>query len=194
MFRKVALDRLSSPEELDQLPRVTSPRSWLALLALGILLAVALAWSGFATIPITVTGRGVLAPGDPAGPPLQAILFVAPDDGARLQPGLPVQLAPGPIRPEAYGLLLGTVRSVAARPVTQRELAADLGNDAFAQTLAAAGQIVAVRVDLLPDPGTPSGYRWAAGAGPPLQLQAGMISEGRITVGEQRPINLVIPP
>ena len=43
MFRKVALDRLSSPEELDQLLRVTTSRSWLALLGLGGLLAVALA-------------------------------------------------------------------------------------------------------------------------------------------------------
>ena len=36
LFRKVSLDRLSSPEQLDQLLRVTDPKSWLGLFAVGI--------------------------------------------------------------------------------------------------------------------------------------------------------------
>ena len=39
IFRKVALERLSSPEQLDQLMQVTSPKGWLALAGLGALLA-----------------------------------------------------------------------------------------------------------------------------------------------------------
>jgi hypothetical protein len=34
LFRQAALERLSSPEQLDQLVRVTHPLGWLALLAL----------------------------------------------------------------------------------------------------------------------------------------------------------------
>ena len=37
MFREVALERLSTPEQLDQVMRVTSPAAWLALVALAIL-------------------------------------------------------------------------------------------------------------------------------------------------------------
>jgi HlyD family secretion protein len=60
IFRKVALERLSSPEQLDQLMEVTSPRSWLALAGLGALLATALTWGVFGTIPTEAAGEGIL--------------------------------------------------------------------------------------------------------------------------------------
>jgi HlyD family secretion protein len=60
LFRKESLDRLSSPERLDQLMQVVSPRSWLPLVTLGSLVGVAVIWSIYGRIPITVEGRGVL--------------------------------------------------------------------------------------------------------------------------------------
>jgi HlyD family secretion protein len=60
LFRKESLERLSSPERLDQLMQVVSPKSWLPLTALGSLVLVALTWGIYGRIPITVEGRGVL--------------------------------------------------------------------------------------------------------------------------------------
>jgi HlyD family secretion protein len=60
IFRKVALERLSSPEQLDQLMQVTTPKGWLALTALGVLLLTALAWGVFGSIPTEATGEGIL--------------------------------------------------------------------------------------------------------------------------------------
>ncbi|MCU0535079.1 MAG: NHLP bacteriocin system secretion protein [Hydrococcus sp. Prado102] len=60
LFRKTSIERLSSPERLDQLMRVVSPRSWLPLLALSGLVASSVVWSIYGRIPITVEGRGVL--------------------------------------------------------------------------------------------------------------------------------------
>lgn len=60
LFRKESLERLSSPERLDQLMKVVGPKSWLPLTALGSLVVVALIWSVYGRIPITVEGRGVL--------------------------------------------------------------------------------------------------------------------------------------
>ena len=40
IFRKSALDRMASPEQLDALMRITSPRGWIALLTIGFLLLV----------------------------------------------------------------------------------------------------------------------------------------------------------
>jgi HlyD family secretion protein len=60
LFRKAALDRLSSPEELDQLMQVTNPRAWLALMALGLLLLAAILWSIFGVIPTRISGKGIL--------------------------------------------------------------------------------------------------------------------------------------
>src|SRR5258707_4855214 len=63
LFRKVALERLSSPEQLDQLMRVTTPRAWLGLIGLGGLLIVILLWSIFGTIESAETGQGILIRG-----------------------------------------------------------------------------------------------------------------------------------
>jgi len=60
IFRKVALERLSSPEQLDQLMQVTNPRGWLALLALLALLFAALLWGFFGTIPTEAQGTGIV--------------------------------------------------------------------------------------------------------------------------------------
>lgn len=60
IFRKVALERLSSPEQLDQLMQVTDPKGWLALGALGVLLAASLAWGVFGSIPTEARGEGIL--------------------------------------------------------------------------------------------------------------------------------------
>ncbi|MEO8304963.1 MAG: NHLP bacteriocin system secretion protein [Betaproteobacteria bacterium] len=60
IFRKVALERLSSPEQLDQLMRVISPLSWLALLPLMGLILVALMWGWFGSVPTKVFGKCLL--------------------------------------------------------------------------------------------------------------------------------------
>jgi HlyD family secretion protein len=60
IFRKVALERLSSPEQLDQLMHVTDARGWIALVALGALLAAGIAWGFVGSLPDTVPGVGIL--------------------------------------------------------------------------------------------------------------------------------------
>ncbi len=60
IFRKVALERLSSPEQLDQLVQITNPRGWLALGALGAILVAALGWGVWGSIPAEATGEGIL--------------------------------------------------------------------------------------------------------------------------------------
>lgn len=60
LFRKVALERLSSPEQLDQLLTVTSPRGWLALTGLTALLTAAVLWGIFGSVPTKVRGECIL--------------------------------------------------------------------------------------------------------------------------------------
>ncbi|MFQ3614168.1 MAG: NHLP bacteriocin system secretion protein, partial [Cyanobacteriota bacterium] len=60
LFRKESLERLSSPEQLDQLLQVVNPRDWLPLGCLAALVGAGLMWSIFGRIPLTVSGQGVL--------------------------------------------------------------------------------------------------------------------------------------
>ncbi|MGM0379455.1 MAG: NHLP bacteriocin system secretion protein [Bacillota bacterium] len=64
IFRKVSLDRLSSPEALDQLMTVTTPRAWISLIAIGAILFSAIIWGFFGNIPIKTYGEGILISSD----------------------------------------------------------------------------------------------------------------------------------
>jgi HlyD family secretion protein len=57
LFRKVAMDRLSSPEELDSLLQVTSAEGWLALTGICTLIAAIVLWSIFGELPIKVSAE-----------------------------------------------------------------------------------------------------------------------------------------
>ncbi len=61
LFRKEALERVASPEQLDQLVKVASPKRWFSLFALGSLVAAGCAWSLLGRIPIIVKGQGGMA-------------------------------------------------------------------------------------------------------------------------------------
>jgi HlyD family secretion protein len=60
IFRKVSLDRLSSPEQLDQVMQVTTLRGWLALGAISLLLLTALVWGVVGSVGERVAGSGIL--------------------------------------------------------------------------------------------------------------------------------------
>ncbi len=60
IFREEALERLSSPEQLDQVMHVTPLRAWLALIALAVVVVAAVVWGILGTIPIEVSGQGLL--------------------------------------------------------------------------------------------------------------------------------------
>ncbi len=62
IFRKTSLERLSSPEQLDYLMQVTTPKGWYALWTLCGLIALALIWSVFGSIPTTISGPAIIMP------------------------------------------------------------------------------------------------------------------------------------
>jgi len=63
LFRKSAVEKLSSPEQLDVMMQVTSPKGWMALLGVSILLVFVVIWSVVGQIGIKVDGDGLLIRG-----------------------------------------------------------------------------------------------------------------------------------
>ncbi len=60
IFRDVSLDRLSSPDELDRLLKVTDSKAWIAQFAIFGLLGLALVWGYEGRLPSVVNGQGVI--------------------------------------------------------------------------------------------------------------------------------------
>ena len=193
MFRKVALDRLSSPEELDQLSRITSPRAWLGLAAIAGLLLVLLAWSILATIPTFVGGEGALAESTGDAGRLEAVLFTPIADAGKIRPGMEARVALVTAPEEEFGYLLGAVASVAELPADEEGLRRVLRNDVLVQSSMAQGAMVEVRVALMPELAGSGGYRWSSPRGREVSPRTGTPITGQVTVARQRPIRYVIP-
>src|SRR5262245_4784093 len=60
LFRKASIDRLSSPEELDQVIRISNSGSWTALLAIFLLCGAASVWAVSSALPTTAFGQGLI--------------------------------------------------------------------------------------------------------------------------------------
>jgi hypothetical protein len=52
IFRKKSMERISSPESLNDYIRVTTPSVWIVLTAIVLLLAGMIAWSVFGTVEV----------------------------------------------------------------------------------------------------------------------------------------------
>ena len=60
LFRKSALDRLASAEQLDELVTVTDGRGWVATLGLCVMAGALVTWGFLGRIPTEVTAREIL--------------------------------------------------------------------------------------------------------------------------------------
>lgn len=127
LFRQEALERLSSPEQLDQLVEVVSPKAWLPLSALGFLVLTAGIWSIFGRLPLNVSGQGVLVR------PRDVVQFQSPSSGSlmvwQVQPGDTVEA----------GQVLGTIDQSQVQQQLQQE------QDKLADLLAQTGETAEVK-------------------------------------------------
>lgn len=60
LFREKAVSKLVSPEQIDRLLVVMTPKGWIALITLFGLILAALIWAIVGQIPISVVGKGIL--------------------------------------------------------------------------------------------------------------------------------------
>ncbi|KUO64316.1 MAG: hypothetical protein APF84_09775 [Gracilibacter sp. BRH_c7a] len=311
VFREVSLQRLSSPEQLDQLMSVTSPRAWLALLGVAAILLTALMWGIFGSIPNTTSGEGILiksggvlnithssggqirdikveagdivkrgdvvaridrhelveqitaleeqleqvrisevesevkqikdkelndqinklrteleiestivAPedgrvievdismGEIVQPgmhlisieregdtvrDLEVVMYVPAEEGKQILPGMTAHISPTTVKKEEYGFMIGRVISVSEFPETAQGMMVTLGSQELVARLSRNSAPIEVRVELITDRSTVSGYKWSSLYGPPITIDTGTLCTGTVTISSQPPIRLVIP-
>ena len=124
---------------------------------------------------------------------LEAVLYVPAEDGKRLRPGMPVQLAPTTFKREEFGTVRARVTAVSDFPATQEGMMRTLANANLVQALSGGDAPYEVYASLEIDPDTPTGYAWSSSRGPDAALQSGTVATATIAVEEQRPLALVIP-
>ncbi|MDF2672251.1 MAG: bacteriocin system secretion protein [Clostridiales bacterium] len=307
LFRKVSLDKLSSPEQLDELIKVTSTKAWFALMAIGCILISAIVWGFFGSVPTKISGQGILInnggvfsvqhhtsgqvidirfklgdmvkkgdviarieipelvekinllqsnlvdmesnqqmksskykevekeikglreqldyksqilsqidgrilevkiskgsiiqPGESlltleqsgGTVKMEAVIYVPVEQGGRIHPGMEVQISPTIVNKEEYGFMLGRVISISEYPATTQSMLQTLGNENLVSMLAGQGAPLMVRIDLIPDSRTESGYRWSSPSGPHMVFHSGTLIESEVIINREKPIGKVIP-
>lgn len=63
-FRKSALEKLSTPEKLDQLIKVTNRKAWIALLTVALIIGTAVVWSIFGKVKTKIDVVGIIQGGE----------------------------------------------------------------------------------------------------------------------------------
>ncbi len=89
-------NRLSSPEQLDDYLKVTSPKVWVLLAAIVLLLAGLLLWGGFTTVESYATGTARAVGGE------LVVTFDDAEKADRVQPGMQVEI--GDVRAEVLAV------------------------------------------------------------------------------------------
>lgn len=85
IFRQKSVDRVSSPEELDKYLKVTSPRVWVVLIGIIIILIGVIAWGSFGKLKTYANVGCVIEKG-------QAYCYVNETDGAKLTIGMSIEI------------------------------------------------------------------------------------------------------
>jgi HlyD family secretion protein len=150
-------------------------------------------------VEVKISTGSVLAVGtavveiESEGNKLEAMIYIPPDQGKRIKPGMQVQLEPSTVKREEFGMMLGIVETVSDFPMTPQGMTAVLHNETLVTRFSHDGAPYAAKVVLEQDASTTTGYRWAVGNGPNLRLTSGTLTRAEITTRHQRPLDLVIP-
>lgn len=126
-------------------------------------------------------------------PVFDVVAYISPGDGKRIAPDMEIQVVPATVKAEEYGIMQGKVVSVSEFPVSHQDILNVIENPEFTQIFLKRGAPIEVRVNLIIDPNTPSGFRWSSADGPPMKIHPGTLCSVYAVVRRQSPVSLVIP-
>lgn len=89
--------------------------------------------------------------------------------------------------------MVGIVETASDYPVTPEGLRRVLRNQRLIEELTGESAPIEVRVTLIEDPETPSGFKWSSSEGPPMKVFSGTICSANVTVETKKPISYVLP-
>lgn len=124
---------------------------------------------------------------------IEAVIYMQPDKGKQVKPGLEIQISPSTVKREEYGFILGLVTEVSEFPATRERMMSTLENSTLVQALSYGSAPIEVHADMIPSSKTYSGYQWSSSDGPAIRISAGTICSASVTVEKKAPVEFVIP-
>ncbi len=125
--------------------------------------------------------------------PIEALVYFSGADGKKLTPGMKIGLVPGTVKQEEYGYIVGIIMEVSEFPVSDNYLNSSLQNTALVNTFRQIMNPIEVKVSIVPDPNSYSGYKWSSSNGPKQKIGSGFICDASVITEAHRPISILIP-
>lgn len=140
-----------------------------------------------------VVANQVVALIEQGGGELQLYGYFPVGQAKRVSAGMLANVTPTSVESDIYGSIRGSVTEVGALAETAEGVQSIVGNESVVQQIMAAGPPIQIVVSLERDPATVSGLKWSSSVGPPIPITPGTMANVRVTVRNDRPVDLVVP-
>lgn len=117
LFNKSSVEKISSPEKMNDYIQVANPSTWMILAAALILLAAVLIWGIFGSVSTTFSVRGLAKDG-------KIICYVNPNHGLSLEKGMQVAVSG-----DMKGTVTGSITGVSETPLSYTEASGSIDGD-----------------------------------------------------------------
>ena len=124
---------------------------------------------------------------------IEALIYFSGADGKKILPGMKIGIVPTTVKQEEYGYIQGLITDVSPFPVSDNYLLSSLQNTSLATTFHQIPNPIEVKVSIIPDPSTYSGYKWSSSKGPNQKIGAGFMCTASVTTSSKHPAELLIP-
>lgn len=176
IYRKKAIDRLSSPEQLDKMIPITKPTTWLAMLGIGLIAISVITWAMCGEIVETYTMQGIVVPADEiyadvAEDSKMIICYVPQSQSYSLTTNMEVQIA------VSGRSAIGRIVYIDEYVTSTEQVIETLGDSSLAEYFIGNGPIVAVRCSI----------------GATENLPIGFLMQVDAIISRNRPIQYVFP-
>ncbi|MBV7272460.1 hypothetical protein JMF89_07180 [Clostridiaceae bacterium UIB06] len=187
LFRKSSIERISSPEQLNDYLKVTNISVWCILGALFALLFGVMIWAFTGSIPETVKISGVAY--SAASNADKVYCYVPLGTSKRLEEGMEVQVSPDYASRSEYGYIYGKIESIGKVPVTENQIIQTFGSLKYLQGIIPDGNVIEVKMVLGKNG---KSLKWSNIKGEKVLLTSGSRCNVLIITKERKPYELLI--
>lgn len=184
LFRKSSLEKVSSPEQLNEYIKVTNPSLIVILVTVFAMILSAMVWIFAGGLPKTVSLQGVVI-GDSKGAQ-KVYSYVSIGDSKRLSEGMTVQICPEYAPREEYGYINGKITSIGSEIVTSQYLNYKFENPQIILPLISAASKESNLIEIEMEMGN-----WSNENGHSVEIVEGTLCEVSAIIGQTKPYELI---
>ncbi len=187
IFRKSSLEKISSPEQLNDYVKVTSGGVWLLMAALfSLVLAVGI-WAFTGTIPDTVEFRGIVYEGQSEEQIVYA--YVPMGVAKRVEVGMDVQISPEYAPREEYGYIYGVIHAIGDKPIMETEILDTFGSLQWVSMILPPGNPIEIQIHYIREKGS---LQWSNTKGETITVSNGSYCNISVITKERKPYELLL--